>query len=95
MEHGWKLDETHLDTYRRDGLVVSPFRLPDARLAAMRHRQGIGNLLQVLAAEDAALSARRGVTDLEARAFLLDISLIRALGGGFSLQSVSRENSDQ
>jgi len=66
-----------------------------ARLAAMRHRQGIGNLLQVLAAEDAALSARRGVTDLEARAFLLDISLIRALGGGFSLQSVSRENSDQ
>mgnify|MGYP003747203671 CR=1 FL=1 len=66
-----------------------------ARLAGLRYRQGVGNLLQVLAAEDAALSARRAVTDLEARAFLLDISLIRALGGGFSLQSLSRENSDQ
>jgi len=44
MEHGWKLDETHLDTYRRDGLVVSPFRLPDARLAAMR--QSLEQLLR-------------------------------------------------
>jgi NodT family efflux transporter outer membrane factor (OMF) lipoprotein len=66
-----------------------------ARLAALRYRQGVGNLLQLLAAEDTALSTHRAVTDLEARAFLLDISLIRALGGGFSPQTLSKENSDR
>jgi outer membrane protein TolC len=55
----------------------------------------VGNLLQLLAAEDTALSTHRAVTDLEARAFLLDISLIRALGGGFSPQTLSKENSDR
>jgi hypothetical protein len=36
MGIGWQFDAGQLDTYRRDGLVVSPHRLPDARLAAMR-----------------------------------------------------------
>jgi hypothetical protein len=36
MGMGWQLDAAQLETYRRDGLVVSPHRLPDARLAAMR-----------------------------------------------------------
>lgn len=36
MTTGWHLDQGQLDTYRRDGLVVAPFRLPAPRLAAMR-----------------------------------------------------------
>jgi hypothetical protein len=36
MGMGWQLDAAQLETYRRDGLVVSPHRFPDARLAAMR-----------------------------------------------------------
>jgi outer membrane protein TolC len=38
----------------------------------------------VLTAQDRALQARRIVADLQARAFTLDIALVRALGGGFA-----------
>ena len=34
--------------------------------------------------EDAVLQGRRTVVDLEARAFSLDIQLIKALGGGYA-----------
>ncbi len=54
-----------------------------AALAQLRYKNGIANLLQSLAAEDAALAARRASADLAARADLLDIALTRALGGGF------------
>ena len=55
-----------------------------ARLVALRRAQGIASQLQVLAAEDTALSARRLVVELEARAYLLDVMLTKALGGGFT-----------
>lgn len=58
-----------------------------ADLARQRYRSGVANLLQALAAEDAALSAQRAKAELEARARLLDITLTRALGGGFQLTS--------
>lgn len=61
-----------------------------AELARQRYRAGVANLLQTLAAEDAALAAKRAKTDLEARARLLDITLTRALGGGF--HSTSRND---
>lgn len=61
-----------------------------AELNRQRYRNGIANLLQALTAEDAALSARRAKADLEARAHLLDITLTRALGGGF--QSTTSNN---
>ncbi|MFM7027274.1 MAG: efflux transporter outer membrane subunit [Chakrabartia sp.] len=54
-----------------------------AQLARLRYQAGIGTLLQLNAAMDAALSARRGLTEAKARADTLDIALIRALGGGF------------
>jgi outer membrane protein TolC len=38
----------------------------------------------VLLAEDAVLSSRRAVADLNARALTLDVQLVRALGGGYS-----------
>lgn len=55
-----------------------------AQLARLRRGEGLSNLLQVLAAEDAAAEARRALRELEARAFILDVTLVRALGGGFA-----------
>jgi NodT family efflux transporter outer membrane factor (OMF) lipoprotein len=55
-----------------------------AGLARLRHEQGIANLLQVLTAEDNALASQRTLAELEARGFLLDVTLVRALGGGFT-----------
>jgi NodT family efflux transporter outer membrane factor (OMF) lipoprotein len=53
------------------------------RIARLRYQGGLSTYQTVLIAEQAALSRRRAVTDLEARAFALDIALVRALGGGF------------
>ncbi|WP_374420539.1 efflux transporter outer membrane subunit [Novosphingobium arvoryzae] len=66
-----------------------------ARLARLRHGQGIANLLQVLNAEDAALANQRALAELEARAFLLDVTLVRALGGGFTAPAADTEQTDQ
>jgi NodT family efflux transporter outer membrane factor (OMF) lipoprotein len=53
------------------------------QLARRRYQGGLANFLSVLSAEDALLANRRNLTDLEARAFSLDIALFRALGGGY------------
>ncbi len=52
-------------------------------IALQRYRGGLSNYLDVLTAEDALIVDQRAVADLQARAFLLDIALTRALGGGF------------
>jgi len=52
-------------------------------LARQRYARGLGTYLDVLAAEDALVAARRAVADLETRAFTLDVAPVRALGGGF------------
>ena len=52
-------------------------------LTRQRYARGLGTYLDVLSAEDALISSRRQVADLEARSFILDVSLIRALGGGY------------
>lgn len=52
--------------------------------ARKRYEAGLSNRLELLSAEDALLPRRQAVADLEARAFTLDIDLIRALGGGFT-----------
>lgn len=52
-------------------------------IASNRYRGGLSTYLDVLTAEDALISARRQVAGLNARAFTLDIALIRALGGGY------------
>jgi NodT family efflux transporter outer membrane factor (OMF) lipoprotein len=52
-------------------------------LTRQRYAQGLGTYLDVLTAEDALISNRRAVADLETRAFTLDVALVRALGGGF------------
>jgi len=53
-------------------------------VARLRYEGGLANFQTVLLAEDSVLQARRTVVDLEARAFTLDIQLIKALGGGYA-----------
>lgn len=52
-------------------------------LMRMRYDSGLATYLDVLSAEDALIANRRTVADLETRAFILDVGLIRALGGGY------------
>ena len=53
-------------------------------LANQRYRTGLTNYLEVLSAGDRALAARRADSDARFRLFALDVSLARALGGGFT-----------
>ena len=54
------------------------------RVARLRYEGGLSTFQSVLLAEDAVLNQRRVVSDLDSRAFSLDIALVRALGGGFA-----------
>jgi NodT family efflux transporter outer membrane factor (OMF) lipoprotein len=53
-------------------------------VAMQRYKGGLSRYLDVLTAEDTLVQQRRAVADLEARAFSLDVALVRALGGGFT-----------
>ncbi|QGN55735.1 efflux transporter outer membrane subunit [Novosphingobium sp. Gsoil 351] len=53
-------------------------------LALQRYRSGLSTYLDVLSTEDGVLQGRRAVADLQARAFTLDVAMVRALGGGFA-----------
>jgi NodT family efflux transporter outer membrane factor (OMF) lipoprotein len=53
------------------------------RIARLRYEGGLSTYPSVLLAEQGVLQRRRAVADLEARAFTLDVELVRALGGGF------------
>lgn len=52
-------------------------------LAVQRYRAGLGNNLQVLTAQLQLLAQQRLQVELDARAFDLDLQLVRALGGGY------------
>ncbi len=53
------------------------------KVARLRYEGGLANYQTVLLAEDDLLQRRRALVDLQARAFTLDIQLVKALGGGF------------
>jgi outer membrane protein TolC len=57
------------------------------RVARERYEGSLSSYLEVLTAEDAMLSNMRLLTDLQSRAFTLDIALTRALGGGYKNES--------
>ena len=57
------------------------------RIARLRYDGGLSSYQAVLLAQDAVLTQRRVVSDLESRALILDIALVRALGGGFAASS--------
>ncbi len=52
-------------------------------LAVLRYREGVGNFLEVLSAENRLLAQESLDVDLRARELGLSINLARALGGGF------------
>lgn len=92
-------DRTVLDAYRETADVVTSRamlgrRLDEARVALksseqaytvarLRYTGGLSTFLDTVVVEERLLSARQLVAELEARAFTLDVSLVRALGGGF------------
>ncbi|MFC3579565.1 efflux transporter outer membrane subunit [Sphingomonas hylomeconis] len=61
-----------------------------SRIAALRYEGGLSTQLPVLTADDFELTARRAVADLEARRIALDIALIRALGGGYAMNTETK-----
>lgn len=58
------------------------------RVAHDRYAGGLANYQTVLIAEDAVLTQRLAVADLESRRFALDVALARALGGGFTSDQI-------
>ena len=53
-------------------------------IAVQRYKAGLGNYLNVLTAETSVLAQRRLAVDLAGRALDTQVSLIRALGGGYA-----------
>ncbi len=54
------------------------------RLRACATRAACRSYVAVLTAENAVIDERRAYADAQARAFTLDIALVRALGGGYA-----------
>ena len=52
-----------------------------------RYKGGLATNLDVLRAEDSVVVNRQSLADIKARAFVLDVAMIRALGGGFNEQN--------
>jgi len=52
-------------------------------VAEERYQGGLSPYVSVLSAENAVIDERRAFADAQSRAFSLDITLIRALGGGY------------
>lgn len=52
-------------------------------IVSQRYRGELATYLDVLTAEDARIVAERALADIETRALVLDVALVRALGGGF------------
>ena len=57
-------------------------------IARQRYDGGLSTYLDVLNVEDRLLATRQAAADLDARAFALDVALIRALGGGFTTTDI-------
>jgi NodT family efflux transporter outer membrane factor (OMF) lipoprotein len=53
------------------------------QIVSKRYQGELATYLDVLTAEDALISARRAEADMEARALVIDVAMVRALGGGF------------
>lgn len=53
------------------------------RIVSARYKGELATYLDVLTAEDQLISAQRGLAEIETRAMVLDVALVRSLGGGF------------
>ncbi|MDD1453272.1 efflux transporter outer membrane subunit [Sphingomonas sp. H160509] len=86
--------ERHLADARAgaQGAVVATERA--YRLAQLRYRMGAADYQSVLLIEDRLLTRRRVLAGFESRAFLLDVALVRSLGGGVPLRSLGASLGD-
>ena len=62
------------------------------QIITRRYEGALATYLDVLTAEDQLISAQRADAELETRALLLDVALVRALGGGFSSASAAAQS---
>ena len=56
-------------------------------IVSRRYQGALATYLDVLTAEDQLITAQRADAELETRALILDVALVRALGGGFAPES--------
>jgi NodT family efflux transporter outer membrane factor (OMF) lipoprotein len=73
------IERQHTEQARAQAAAESAYDL-----ATQRYRAGLGTYLTVLNAESTVLTQRRLAADLKARALDVQITLIRALGGGYA-----------
>lgn len=59
------------------------------RVTQQRYGAGLSRYLEVLTSEDTLVTQRKTVADLQARAFVQDVALVRALGGGFHMTNTN------
>jgi NodT family efflux transporter outer membrane factor (OMF) lipoprotein len=72
---------------QRDATAVALAEAEQARkVAALRYDAGLSNQLLVLTADDAVVTARQALADVDGRRLAADVALVRALGGGFREQ---------
>ena len=62
------------------------------QIISQRYQGALATYLDVLTAEDQLISAQRADAELETRALILDVELVRALGGGFSPESLGAQS---
>ncbi|MCM1512025.1 MAG: efflux transporter outer membrane subunit [Oxalobacter formigenes] len=61
------------------------------RIVNQRYNGGLSNYIEVLAAEEILLSNLRLQSDLRSRSFTLDVALVKALGGGYTVLPGDKE----
>jgi NodT family efflux transporter outer membrane factor (OMF) lipoprotein len=57
-----------------------------------RYEGALATYLDVLTAQDELITAQRSEAELETRALILDVALVRALGGGFSPETLGAQS---
>ena len=62
------------------------------QIVSRRYQGALATYLDVLTAEDQLISAQRAEAELETRALILDVELVRALGGGFSPETLGAQS---
>lgn len=62
------------------------------QIVSRRYDGALATYLDVLTAEDELITAQRAEAELESRALILDVALVRALGGGFSPQGLAAQS---
>jgi len=62
------------------------------QIVSRRYEGALATYLDVLTAQDELITAQRSEAELETRALILDVALVRALGGGFSPESLGAQS---